>query len=316
MLGELTYRIKDRYLNKLTESRYYTVTQIVNSSANIKEEDLLLVALIKNLELPKRTLRNIFNISFFKRYDTFRNSIKRLEEAGYIYKSKKHSKCYATSVAYANTILNQDISQNKKFIIQVPEYLIYACKLGKITFPEMLQLARIECFERNKDKDGEYKKYFESERNYAKNITGRSKTKTRSKDAVYFTLKKLDEKHLIYKLKGVVVLSQSYWEMCYKIWKEVRTTDKASLKTETSIDEKIVANESIKKQEVPEKPKYKNKLIDRSKAQHITIIYDNRKSDDYYYDDWGEDEIRNSEALEQYAYENGFSPKEIHIIGY
>lgn len=186
--------------------KYYTVTQITDKSSNIKEEDLLLILLIKELEPLKRTLRNIFNNSFFKRYDTFRRSIKRLEEAGYIYKSKEHPKCYVTSVAYANMILNQDISQNKKFIIRVPEYLIYACKLGKITFSEMLQLARIEQF---KDKN-----YSELKRDYASNVTGRSKTGTRSKNAVYITLKGLRKKGFVEEEKGVIKLTQFYWEMC------------------------------------------------------------------------------------------------------
>lgn len=179
--------------------KYYTVTQITDKSSNIKEEDLLLILLIKELEPLKRTLRNIFNNSFFKRYDTFKRSIKRLESAGYINKLKKLSRCRIINIARLDFL-------DKGVMIQIPEYLIRLCKIGVITFQEMLQLARIEQF---KDKG-----YSELKRDYASNITGRSKTKTRSKAAVYITLKGLCKKGFVEEEKGIIKLTQFYWEMC------------------------------------------------------------------------------------------------------
>lgn len=179
--------------------KYYTVTQITDKSSDIREEDLLLILLIKELEPLKRTLRNIFNNSFFKRYDTFRRSIKRLESAGYINKLKKLSRCRIINITHLDFL-------DKGVMIQIPEYLIRLCKIGVITFQEMLQLARIEQF---KDKG-----YSELKRDYASNITGRSKTGTRSKAAVYITLKGLRKKGFVEGEKGAIKLTQFYWEMC------------------------------------------------------------------------------------------------------
>lgn len=179
--------------------KYYVINQITDESSGIKEEDLLLILLIKELKPLERTLVNIFNNSFFKRYDTFRKSVERLESAGYINKLTKRSKRCIIDIVRLDFF-------NKNVITQVPEYLIRLCKTGVITFQEMLQLARIEQF---KDEG-----YPELKQDYAGNITGRSKTRTRSKNAVYITLRRLCEKGFVKEEGGIVKLTQLYWKTC------------------------------------------------------------------------------------------------------
>ena len=185
--------------NQFQSVKYYVITQITNEPSDVKEEDLLLISLIQELKPLERTLGKIFNNSFFKRYDTFRRSIERLESAGYIDKLTKSSRCCIIDIIRLDFF-------NKNVITRVPEYLIRLCKKGVITFHEMLQLARIEQF---KDKG-----YSELKRDYASNITGRSKTGTRSKNAVYITLRRLREKGFVKEEKGIVKLTQLYWETC------------------------------------------------------------------------------------------------------
>lgn len=200
---------------KLQRTDLYIFCKPKDNPKNLKDIDYLFLDFIRRLDPIQRGKKTLFEkFSLFKGYSTYRKSLDRLIEGGFLY---QNSRGYITPISI-NTDYSEYYSDDNYEIINVPFYLFELCKKEQLSFSYLLRLARIDGYERNG------KSYFESQRTYAKKLTGNNNKKGYS----LMRIKQIDNElinlgYLEETDTGEIVLSKKYWKDCYDAFEQKKT---------------------------------------------------------------------------------------------
>ena len=209
----------------------------------LKDDDYLIYGLIKSLSKnsPERGKRNVFNLSHLRDYTTFRKSLDRLIEREIIYENKKGQLClYGNHMENAFEDYEDGYIKENRLTITIPYHLLFLCKgedkdEEKDTDPEndnkkktrkrssivdLLLLARIESFCRDKKERNRYKSYFESKKSFVRFLQERGSQKENiTLSYIYRVYNKLERNGYIRdNIDGGITLTNFYWSKCYRLY--------------------------------------------------------------------------------------------------
>lgn len=220
-------------------------SSLSKDNIELKDDDFLIYGLIKSLSKnsSERSKRSVFNLTHLKDYSTFRKSLNRLIEKKIIYENKKGQLCLCDGHWEKVFEDYEDgyIKENR-LTIAIPYHLLFLCKgeykdkndnedidsedvndkksRKRSSIVDLLLLARIESFCRDKKERNRYKSYFESKKSFARFLQERGGQKENiAPSYIYRVYNRLREKGLIEdSIDGGTTLTNTYWSRCYYLY--------------------------------------------------------------------------------------------------